>query len=116
MATGAAPATPEAELLSEMSRGLLVTQMERGLADPVSGNFLLQVTEAFLIEAGRATRPLLPFGLVGNTRSFLAGIDGLGDRLGWDDGCGTCGREDQWLRVSVGQPALRVAEGTLGVA
>ena len=34
----------------------------------------------------------------------------------WDDGCGACGREGQWVPVAVGQPTVLIAPGVLRVA
>jgi TldD protein len=103
-----------ADLLASTEDGILVTRLERASADPVRGRFQVRVTEGWRIEGGRLTHPLEEGLLVGASDRFLHGIEVGGD-LAWDDGCGTCGREGQWVPVAVGQPTLRCAAGIFDV-
>ncbi|MND00279.1 protease TldD [compost metagenome] len=73
------------------------------------------MTEGFLVEDGRLGAPIEETLLVGSSDAFLHGLE-IGSDLEWDDGCGTCGREGQWVPVAVGQPTLRIAEGAFLVA
>lgn len=102
------------ELLASTSDGILVTRLERASADPVRGRFQVRVTEGWRIEDGQLTHPLDEGLLVGASERFLHGIE-IGSDLAWDDGCGTCGREGQWVPVAVGQPTLRCASGIFDV-
>ena len=102
------------ELLATTLDGVLVTRLESASADPVRGRFQLRVTEGFRIEDGRLTHALEEGLLVGASDRFLHGIE-IGSDLAWDDGCGTCGREGQWVPVAVGQPTLRCAAGVFDV-
>ena len=103
------------ELLVRAGRGLLVERLERGAFDPATGAFRLRVAEARLLEGGRPGRALRPLWLEGDTLTLLAGIEALGGDLEWDDGCGTCGRDGQWLPVAAGSPTVLLREGTLRV-
>ena len=103
------------ELLKRAGDGLLVERLERGAFDPATGSFRLRVAEARLLEGGRPTRALRPFWLEGDTLHLLSGIEALGGDLEWDDGCGTCGRDGQWLPVAAGCPTVLLREGTLRV-
>jgi TldD protein len=103
------------DLLGTTPHGILATRFERASADPLRGRFQLRVTEGFLIEDGRLTAPIEETLLVGISDAFLHGLE-IGSDLEWDDGCGTCGREGQWVPVAVGQPTLRIAEGAFLVA
>ncbi len=110
----AGPCDPR-ELLASTPDGILVTRLERATADPVRGRFQLRVTEGFRIEGGRLTHPIEDTLLLGSSEAFLHGIE-IGADMSWDDGCGTCGREAQWVPVAVGQPTLRCAAGVFDVA
>jgi len=103
------------DLLASTPQGIYATRFERASADPLRGRFQLRVTEGFLIEDGRLTAPIEETLLVGIADAFLHGLE-IGSDLEWDDGCGTCGREGQWVPVAVGQPTLRIAEGAFLVA
>jgi len=103
------------EVLAPVGSGLLIERLERGSFEPSTGAFRLRVSEARLIEGGRPGRALGPFWVEGDTLSLLSGIEEIGGELGWDDGCGTCGRDGQWLPVAAGCPAVRLAAGSLRV-
>lgn len=103
------------ELLRRAGDGLLVERLERGAFDPATGAFRLRVAEARRLEGGRPGRALRPFWLEGDTLHLLSGIEALGGDLAWDDGCGTCGRDGQWLPVAAGCPTVLLREGTLRV-
>ena len=106
--------SPE-ELVHEVDDGLLVTRLERAAMDPLTGDFRFRVTEGFRIEGGRTTSALSEVFLLGNAALVLGSLDGIGSEIEWDDGCGTCGREGQWVPVAVGGPRLRVARGALSL-
>lgn len=111
----AAGARSPEELLSQTPDGLLVTRLERASADPVRGRFQVRVTEGWRVEDGRLTHPIEDALLVGASDRFLHAIE-IGSDAAWDDGCGECGREGQWVPVAVGQPTLRCESGVFDVA
>jgi TldD protein len=105
----------EGELLRGVTRGLWVERLDRAAFDPRTGRVQLGAPEARLVEDGRLTAPVADLVLVGEALDVLRAVDGVGHVTRWDDGCGTCGREGHWLRVAVGGPLVRLAEGALGV-
>ena len=82
-------------------------------ASTASGDFVLGMTEAYLIENGRITEPLREGNLIGNGPQVLRDIDLLGNDFAMGNP-GTCGKDGQGVPVGDGQPTLRVKSLTIG--
>ncbi|MBX6422526.1 TldD/PmbA family protein [Thermosulfurimonas sp. F29] len=100
------------EIVRSVDRGLLVKKMGGGEVNPVTGDFVFEVTEGYLIEDGEVGEPVRGATLVGNGPEVLRIIDMVGRDLGF--GIGTCGKDGQGVPVSDAQPTLRIPELIVG--
>jgi len=100
------------ELIEATPYGLYAKTLGAGQVNPVTGDFVFAVTEGYLIENGRITRPVRNATIIGNGPAALRSVDMVADDL--DLSPGTCGKDGQSVQVSVGQPHLRIAEVTVG--
>lgn len=107
------PGTQEyGDILERAWNGLLVRKMGGGEVDPTSGNFVFHVTEGFLIEKGRVTKPVKGAILTGNGPKVLERISAVGKDLVFDPG--VCGKGGQAVPVTDGQPCLLLDEIVVG--
>jgi TldD protein len=102
------------EVLVSMKSGLFAKSFGGGQVDITSGKFVFTVTEAYLIENGRLTRPVKGAILIGSGAEALKRIVMVGNDLALDKGIGTCGKAGQGVPVGVGQPTLRIDGLTVG--
>ena len=72
------------------------------------------MSEAYLIEDGKVTRPIKGATLIGNGPDAMTRISMIGNDLKLDPGVGTCGKDGQSVPVGVGQPTLRIDGLTVG--
>ncbi|MBM3618358.1 MAG: metalloprotease TldD, partial [Alphaproteobacteria bacterium] len=102
------------ELLSGVTKGLYAKTLGGGQVDITSGKFVFQVTEAYMIENGKATYPVKGATLIGNGPDILTRVQAIGNDPALDDGVGTCGKAGQGVPVGVGQPSMLVSHMTVG--
>src|SRR5208337_4474286 len=81
------------EVLSSVSSGLLVKKMGGGQVNTVTGDFVFDVQEGYLIENGCPGDPVRGATLVGNGPEVLLSIDMVASDLGFS--IGTCGKDSQ---------------------
>jgi TldD protein len=105
--------TPD-EILASMKTGLFAKSFGGGQVDITSGKFVFTVTEGYIIENGKLTRPVKGATLIGNGADALKQITMVGNDLALDKGIGTCGKAGQGVPVGVGQPTLRINGLTVG--
>lgn len=105
--------TPE-EILASMKTGIFAKSFGGGQVDITSGKFVFTVTEAYIIEDGKLTRPVKGAILIGAGAEALKKISMVGNDLALDKGIGTCGKQGQGVPVGVGQPTLRIDGLTVG--
>lgn len=105
--------TPE-EILASMKTGLYAKSFGGGQVDITSGKFVFTVTEAYIIENGKLTRPVKGATLIGSGADALKRISMVGNDMALDKGIGTCGKAGQGVPVGVGQPTLRINGLTVG--
>ena len=105
--------TPE-DILASMKTGLFAKSFGGGQVDITSGKFVFTVTEGYIIENGKLTRPVKGATLIGNGADALLKISMVGNDLALDKGIGTCGKAGQGVPVGVGQPTLRINGLTVG--
>jgi len=106
--------TPPVDIVKSVSKGLFVKKMGGGQVNTVTGDFMFEVSEGYLIENGAVCEPLRGATLTGNGPDVLKGILMVGSDLGF--GIGTCGKEGQGVPVSDAQPTLLIAGMTVGGA
>lgn len=104
--------TPADRIASSVDRGLLVTKMGGGQVNTVTGDFVFEVQEGYLIEHGAVGELVREATLTGNGPQVLMSIDMVGDDLGFS--IGTCGKDAQGVPVSDGMPTVRIPELVVG--
>ena len=106
--------TPPDDIVRGVETGLFVRKMGGGQVNTVTGDFVFEVSEGYLIERGQIGEPVRGATLTGNGPEVLKKIVAVGSDLGF--GIGTCGKEGQGVPVSDAQPTLLISEITIGGA
>jgi TldD protein len=104
--------TPPEQIIKSVPAGLLVKKMGGGQVNTVTGDFMFEVTEGYLIRNGEVCEPVRGATLTGNGPEILKRIDQVGTDLG--TGIGTCGKDGQGVPVSDAQPTLLISAMTVG--
>jgi TldD protein len=104
-------ADPEA-MIGEVARGFYAVSFSGGQVEPASGDFVFGVSEGYLIEGGKVTRPCRGATLIGNCLDALTGIDAVGDDF--EMKTGFCGKGGQRVPVGTGQGHVRIRSLTVG--
>ena len=102
------------EIIGSVKKGLYCANFGGGQVDIVSGKFVFSVTEGYLIEDGKITRPVKGATLIGAGSEALTKVGMVGNDMSLDPGIGTCGKDGQGVPVGVGQPTLRIDALTVG--
>ncbi len=105
--------SPE-EIVREVPQGLFVKKMGGGQVNTVTGDFVFEVSEGYLIQNGTIGEPVRGATLTGNGPEVLKKVTKIGNDLGF--GIGTCGKDGQGAPVSDAQPTLLISEITVGGA
>lgn len=100
------------EIIAATEYGLFAKSMGGGSVNPVTGEFNFNVSEGYLIENGKITKPVRGCTLVGSGSEVLLNIDMIGNNL--DTGHGMCGSASGSIPTDVGQPTIRVQNMTVG--
>ena len=101
-----------ADIVRMVDKGLYVKKMGGGQVNPVTGDFVFEVSEGYLIDKGQIGEALRGATLIGNGPKILMSIEHVGSDLGW--GIGTCGKDGQGVPVGDAQPTLLIPEITVG--
>jgi TldD protein len=102
------------EIIQSVKKGIYAANFGGGQVDITSGKFVFSMSEAYLIEDGKVTRPIKGATLIGNGPDALTRVSMIGNDLKLDPGVGTCGKDGQSVPVGVGQPTLRIDGLTVG--
>ena len=105
--------SPE-EIIASVKHGLYAANFGGGQVDTTSGKFVFSASEAYMIENGKISYPVVGATLIGNGIESLKHISMIGNDMRLDGGVGVCGKEGQSLPVGVGQPTLRIEGLTVG--
>jgi TldD protein len=81
-------------------------KMGGGQVNTVSGDFVFDVQEGYLIEGGKKGEPVRGATLTGNGPEILTSIDMVASDLGF--AIGTCGKDAQGAPVSDAMPTVRI--------
>jgi TldD protein len=100
------------DIVRMVDKGLYVKKMGGGQVNPVTGDFVFEVSEGYLIDKGHIGEALRGATLIGNGPKILLSIEHVGSDLGW--GIGTCGKDGQGVPVGDAQPTLLIPEITVG--
>ena len=102
----------EEEIIAATPYGLYAKKMGGGSVHPTTGEFNFSVDEAYLIENGKIGKQVKGAKLVGHGADILPNIDMVGNNMAYV--CGMCGSVSGHIPTTVGQPAIRVKELTVG--
>ncbi len=100
------------DLISSVRKGIYAKEFAGGQVDPATGDFVFGISEGYLIEGGRITRPIKGATLIGNGPEILKKIEAVADDL--DFAPGFCGKQGQSVSNEVGQPTIKVSSITVG--
>jgi len=100
------------EIINSVEHGLLVKKMGGGQVNPVTGDFVFEVSEGYLIEKGKVKHMVRGATLIGNGPKILQEIDMVGEDFGTE--VGTCGKSSQGVPVTDGEPTLRIPKIMVG--
>ncbi len=100
------------ELLEDIELGVYVKGSRGGQVNPAVGGFQFNAQEAYLIEKGEITKPLLDVSLSGVILETLKNVDAVGKDLSLD--VGFCGKDGQAIPVGDGGPHVRIRNVVVG--
>lgn len=100
------------DIIANTKYGLFAKRMGGGSVNPSTGEFNFSVSEGYLIEDGKITKPVRGATLVGSGSEVLMNIDMISDNLKF--GHGMCGSQSGSIPADVGQPTIRVQNITVG--
>jgi TldD protein len=100
------------EIVRQAHSGIFVKKMGGGQVNTVTGDFVFNVAEGYLIENGEVGEPIRGATLIGNGPKILNSIELVGNDLGYS--IGTCGKDGQGVPVADAQPTLLIPEITVG--
>jgi TldD protein len=104
--------TPPEKIINSVDYGLFVRKMGGGQVNTITGDFVFDVQEGYLIKKGRIEEPVRGATLAGNGPEVLRSIDMVGSDLGFS--IGTCGKDSQGVPVSDAMPTIRIPEIVVG--
>ncbi len=100
------------DIFLDTKKGIYVVKMGGGEVNTVTGDFVFEIMEGYMVENGKITYPIRGATLIGNGPKALQDIDAVGNDLGW--AIGTCGKDGQGVPVTDAQPTVRIRKLTLG--
>ncbi len=100
------------EIVKSVDKGFFVKKMGGGQVNTVTGEFVFEVSEGYMIEKGTIGEPVRGATLIGNGPEVLNSMDMIGNDLGF--AIGTCGKDAQGVPVSDAMPTVRIPEMVVG--
>ena len=100
------------DLIEAVGNGLYAVSFGGGQVEPATGDFVFGVSEGYLIENGRVTKPVTGATLTGNGLAVLQQIEAIAGDLKL--ATGYCGKAGQRVPAGVGQPHVLIREITVG--
>ena len=100
------------EMIESTDYGLFAENMGGGSVNPASGEFNFSVNRAYIIEKGKLKHLVKGAKLIGSGMEILNNIDMVGNNMSL--ACGMCGSSSGQIPTTVGQPAIRVSNITVG--
>src|SRR4030095_10055442 len=104
-------ADPDA-IIGEVERGFYAVSFGGGQVEPATGDFVFGVSEGYLIEGGRVTKPCRGATRIGSCLQAVARIDAVGSDF--EMKTGFCGKSGQTAPVGTGQGHVRIRGITVG--
>ena len=100
------------EIVKSLDKGFFVNKMGGGQVNTVTGEFVFEVSEGYMIENGQVGEPVRGATLIGNGPEVLNSMDMVGNDIGF--AIGTCGKDSQGVPVSDAMPTVRIPEMVVG--
>ena len=100
------------EIIASTKYGIFAKKMGGGSVNPATGEFNFSVSEGYLIENGKVTKPIKGATLIGSGKDTLLKIDMVANNRSF--GYGMCGSQSGSIPACVGQPTIRVRNMTVG--
>ncbi len=100
------------EMIANTEYGLFAANMQGGSVNTASGDFNFSVDRAYIVEKGKIKQQVKGAKLIGNSAAVLQHIDMVGNNMTL--ACGMCGSVSGSIPTTVGQPALRICDITVG--
>ncbi len=100
------------DIIKSLSKGLLVKKVGGGEVNPVTGDFVFEIREAYFIEGGEVKYPVKGVTISGNGPEVLKRIEEVGNDLKFE--AGICGKDGQGVPVGDAQPTLLIPELVVG--
>ncbi len=100
------------EIVGSVERGLLVEKMGGGQVNPITGDFVFEVMEGYLIKNGKRRHMVRGASLMGNGPEVLKTIEMVGNDMGTE--VGTCGKSGQGIPVTDGEPTIKIPRLLVG--
>ncbi len=101
------------DIIKSVDKGLFIAKIGGGNVYPTTGRFVFSVTEGYMIEGGKVTKPLKGIMLMGSGQEVLKNISMVGTDL-LVIGGGTCGKDGQAKPTGFGNPTIKVDKVTVG--
>ena len=100
------------DMIASIDYGLYCRNMGGGSVNPPTTDFNFSVSEAYLIEKGKITKPVKGASLIGKGAEILMNIEMVGNNM--EFGTGMCGSISGSIPANVGQPAIKVSGLVVG--
>jgi TldD protein len=102
------------QIIRSVKKGVYAKSLGGGQVDIVSGNFVFEINEGYMIENGELGHPIRGANLIGNGPDAMSKVVGVGTNLAIETRTGSCGKDGQYVPVGVGQPTILLSEMTIG--
>lgn len=100
------------DIIKNTKYGIFCKSMGGGSVNPVTGEFNFSVSEGYLVEDGKITKPVRGATLIGNGATALLNIDMVANNRTF--GHGVCGSRSGSVFANVGEPTIRIQNMTVG--
>ncbi len=102
------------EIIKSVKKGIYVSQFSNGQVNIGAGDYTFYVKGGNLIEDGKITAPIKDVNLIGNGPDSLSKVTMVANDMKMYEGGGTCGKDGQGVKVSMGLPTILVSAITVG--
>ncbi len=102
------------ELFEGIKKGVYAKNSMGGVVEPTTGNFLFNAREAYLIENGKITKPIMGVSFGGNILETLMRIERIGNDQKVSFGGWRCGKAGQSVPVGGAAPHIMISEAMVG--
>ena len=100
------------DMIKSIKFGLYAKKIGGGQVDTYTGDFNFGVNEAYIIRDGKICEIVKGASLIGNTLDILKKVEMVSDNLEYGEGL--CGHLSGMVRVTAGQPTIKVSSILVG--